>query len=253
MTHDVLATGPLQCNCQILGDEESKTALVVDPGDDIPEIEQLLERRGLTVAKILFTHAHFDHIGRAAQLKRSSGAPTWLHKLEIPVLKSLDQQAVWIGVEPGEPVEIDHYYDEGDVVEFAGHEFQVLFTPGHSPGSVSFYIPSLERLIAGDVLFRDSIGRKYISSTLPDTYMQINDEDLPMLTQATTLNNNYALEARGIWEVINDYMGGAFVSYLIHNPDKNELLFVDGFIHAPGEDKRDFMQYLEYVLRTTKF
>lgn len=159
MTHDVLATGPLQCNCQILGDEDSKTALVVDPGDDIPEIEQLLERRGLRVAKILFTHAHFDHIGRAAQLKRSSGAPTWLHKLEIPILESLDQQAAWIGVEPGEKVEIDHYYDEGDVVEFAGHELRVLFTPGHSPGSVSFFIPSLERLIAGDVLFRDSIGR----------------------------------------------------------------------------------------------
>jgi glyoxylase-like metal-dependent hydrolase (beta-lactamase superfamily II) len=159
MTHDVLATGPLQCNCQILGDEDSKTALVVDPGDDIPEIEQLLERRGLRVVKILFTHAHFDHIGRAAELKRSTGAPTWLHKLEIPVLESLDQQAAWIGVEPGEKVEIDHYYDQGDAVEFAGHELQVLFTPGHSPGSVSFYIPSLERLIAGDVLFRDSIGR----------------------------------------------------------------------------------------------
>jgi glyoxylase-like metal-dependent hydrolase (beta-lactamase superfamily II) len=159
MTHDVLATGPLQCNCQILGDEDSNTALVVDPGDDIPEIEQLLERRGLRVVKILFTHAHFDHIGRAAELKRSTGAPTWLHKLEIPVLESLDQQAAWIGVEPGEKVEIDHYYDQGDAVEFAGHELQVLFTPGHSPGSVSFYIPSLERLIAGDVLFRDSIGR----------------------------------------------------------------------------------------------
>jgi glyoxylase-like metal-dependent hydrolase (beta-lactamase superfamily II) len=159
MTHDVLATGPLQCNCQILGDEDSRTALVVDPGDDIPEIEQLLERRGLAVAKILFTHAHFDHIGRAAELKRSSGAPTWLHRLELPVLESLDQQAAWIGVESGEKVEIDHYYDQGDVIDFCGHELRVLFTPGHSPGSVSFYIPSLERLIVGDVLFRDSIGR----------------------------------------------------------------------------------------------
>ena len=159
MTHDVLATGPLQCNCQILGDEESKTALVIDPGDDIPDIEQLLDRRGLRVAKILFTHAHFDHIGRAAQLKRSTGAPTWLHKLEIPVLESLDQQAAWIGVEPAEKVDIDNYYDEGDVIEFAGHELRVLFTPGHSPGSVSLFMPRLERLIAGDVLFRDSIGR----------------------------------------------------------------------------------------------
>jgi hydroxyacylglutathione hydrolase len=159
MIHEVLATGPLQCNCQILGDEVSKTALVVDPGDDIPDIVELLERHGLAVEKILFTHAHFDHIGRAAELKRSTGAPTWLHRLEIPVLDSLDQQAAWLGSEPTEKVTIDHYYDEGDVVEFAGHELQVLFTPGHSPGSVSLYIPSLSRLIAGDALFRDSIGR----------------------------------------------------------------------------------------------
>jgi len=159
MIHEVLATGPLQCNCQILGDEASKTALVIDPGDDIPEIEQIIERHGLRVEKILFTHAHFDHIGRAADLKRSTGAPTWLHRLEVPVLDSLDQQAAWLGSEPTEKVGIDHYYDEGDVVEFAGHQLQVLFTPGHSPGSVSFYIPSRERLIVGDALFRDSIGR----------------------------------------------------------------------------------------------
>ncbi len=181
MTHDVLATGPLQCNCQILGDESTQRAVVVDPGDDIPEIEALLERRGLTVEKILFTHAHFDHIGRAAALKRSTGAPTWLHRLEIPVLESLDQQAAWIGVAPGETVAIDHYYDEGDTVDFAGLELQVLFTPGHSPGSVSFYIPAEERLIAGDVLFRDSIGRTDLPGgdmqTLLDT---IRDKFLPL-------------------------------------------------------------------------
>lgn len=159
MIHEVLATGPLQCNCQILGDEESKMALVVDPGDDIADIEQLIAKHGLQVEKILFTHAHFDHIGRAAELKRSTGAPTWLHRLEIPVLESLDQQAAWLGSEPTEKVVIDHYYDEGDVVAFAGHELRVLFTPGHSPGSVSLYIPTLERVIAGDALFRESIGR----------------------------------------------------------------------------------------------
>lgn len=186
MTHDVLATGPLQCNCQILGDEESKTALVVDPGDDIPEIEQLVARRGLRVVKILFTHAHIDHIGRAADLKRSTGAPTWLHRLEIPVLESLDQQAAWVGMTPSEKVKIDHFYDEGDTVEFAGHELQVLFTPGHSPGSISLYIPSLERLIAGDALFRDSIGRtdlpggdtQQLLDSIRDKILTLPDETL---------------------------------------------------------------------------
>jgi glyoxylase-like metal-dependent hydrolase (beta-lactamase superfamily II) len=133
------------------------------------------------VVKILFTHAHFDHIGRAAELKRSTGAPTWLHKLEIPVLASLDKQAAWIGVEPGEKVEIDHYYDQGDIVEFAGQELQVLFTPGHSPGSVSFYIPSLERLIAGDVLFRDSIGRTDLPGGNTQQLLDsIRDQVLPL-------------------------------------------------------------------------
>ncbi len=102
---------------------------------------------------------------------------------------------------------------------------------------------------------RDSIGRKYVSSTLPNmrTYMRINDKDLPMFVYPKTLSNNYALEARGIWEMENDYMGGSFISYLVHNPNKNELIFVDGFVYAPGQDKRDFMQHLEYIISSLKF
>ena len=99
---------------------------------------------------------------------------------------------------------------------------------------------------------RNEIGKK-ISSEIPDTYMRINDIDLPMLTNTTTMNNYYALEARGIWEIVNDYMGGAFISYLIHNPNSDELLFVDGFVHAPGKEKRDFMQQLEHIISTVDF
>ncbi len=97
---------------------------------------------------------------------------------------------------------------------------------------------------------RDSIGREYVSSTLPNTFMRVNDEDLPMLTNVTQIDGKYALEARGIWEVENDFMGGAFVSYLIHDPVNQDVVFVDGFIHAPGEDKRNFIQYLEHIIRT---
>ncbi|MCB0546950.1 MAG: DUF4837 family protein [Phaeodactylibacter sp.] len=103
------------------------------------------------------------------------------------------------------------------------------------------------------IALRDSIGRKYISSTLPNTYMQTNGVDLPVLAYVTKINGYYTLEARGIWEIVEDYMGGAFVSYLILNPNTNELLFVDGFLHAPGEDKRDLMQYIEHIIRTLKF
>lgn len=103
------------------------------------------------------------------------------------------------------------------------------------------------------IALRDSIGRKYVASTLEDTYMQINDEDLPVIANPTKVNGYYAMEIRGIWEIVNDYMGGAFVTYLIHNPNTNELLYVDGFLHAPGKDKRDFMEHLNYIIRTVKF
>ncbi len=83
--------------------------------------------------------------------------------------------------------------------------------------------------------------------------MRINDVDLPMFTYVKTINNRYAIEARGIWELENDYMGGPFISYLIHNPDKNELLFLDGFVYAPQEDKRNYVQYLEHLLSNVKF
>ncbi len=105
---------------------------------------------------------------------------------------------------------------------------------------------------AGIKAIRDSLGRKYITSTLPNTYMQINDIDLPLLVDETNLDGHYALEARGIWEIVNDYMGGAFISYLVHDPENNQLVFLDGFVHAPGEEKRNNMQYLEYILNTAK-
>jgi hypothetical protein len=106
-----------------------------------------------------------------------------------------------------------------------------------------------ENLIA----VRDSIGKKYVSSTLPNTYMKINYKDLPVISSPTKINGNYAIDGRGIWEIENDYMGGAFISYLILNPAINEILFIDGFLHAPGENKRDFMQQLDLVINTAKF
>lgn len=100
---------------------------------------------------------------------------------------------------------------------------------------------------------RNEIGRQYISTTLPDTYMRINDEDLPLLVERTQLNGDYALEARGIWDIVNDFMGGAFVSYLVYDPAKPDLLFIDAFLHAPGKEKRDMMQQLEYIVKTAQY
>lgn len=184
MRHEVLPVGPLACNCSILGDKSSGQAFVIDPGDDIAKIEDIVAKLGLQVEKIIFTHAHIDHIGQAAQLKRSTGAPTYLHPLEKPVLASLDQQAAWIGTPPPEKVAIDHWMEAGDVFELGGVELHVRFTPGHSPGSISLWIPSENRIIGGDVLFRESVGRTDLPGgdqatlfrTIRDEFLTLDDD-----------------------------------------------------------------------------
>ncbi len=100
---------------------------------------------------------------------------------------------------------------------------------------------------------RNEIGKEYISSTLPDTYMRINDEDLPLIIETTRISGDYAVEARGIWDIVNDFMGGSFVSYLVYDPGKSELLFMDAFVHAPGKEKRDLMQQMDYILKTANY
>ena len=100
---------------------------------------------------------------------------------------------------------------------------------------------------------QDSLGKKLVSTEIDGTYMRTNDIDLPMFTETLQLNGNYALEARGIWDIVNDYAGGPFVSYLTVNPKTNELVFIEGFVHAPSKDKREFMQNVEHIIRTITF
>ncbi|MEM6320559.1 MAG: DUF4837 family protein [Bacteroidota bacterium] len=97
---------------------------------------------------------------------------------------------------------------------------------------------------------RDSLTKRYISSDVENSYMLVNDVDLPMFVKSVEFNDLYAMEAKGIWELNNDFMGGPFISYLIHNPDSNELYLLDGFVFAPSKDKRELMQYLEHILNT---
>ncbi|MEL7161115.1 MAG: DUF4837 family protein, partial [Bacteroidota bacterium] len=99
---------------------------------------------------------------------------------------------------------------------------------------------------------RDRVGREYISSTLANTYMKVNDTDLPLFTSNTELNGAFAIEGRGIWEMENDFQAGPFISYLINDEKGRQLILVDGFVLAPGEKKREFMGEVEQVLRTAE-
>ena len=159
MIHEILPVGMLQCNCSIFGDEQSREAIVVDPGDNIDEVVAILAKHSLSVKAIVITHAHIDHIGGAAKLKALTGAPVYMNQNDAPLYDSLDVQAGWLGVETPERTAIDSDAREGDSLTLGGAVFHVLETPGHTQGSISLWIPAEHKVIAGDTLFRDSIGR----------------------------------------------------------------------------------------------
>jgi len=159
MIHEILPVGMLQCNCSVFGDERTRDALIVDPGDEIDQILEILKRHGLTLGAIVITHAHIDHIGGAQKLKRATGAPVYMNLNDFELQKMLDMQAAWLGMHPVEQVEIDVAAKEGDRLLVGAVEFHVLHTPGHTQGSISLWLPGEGKVVAGDTLFRDSIGR----------------------------------------------------------------------------------------------
>jgi hydroxyacylglutathione hydrolase len=159
MIHEVLQVGPLACNCSVFGDEQSREAMVVDPGDDIGDVLAIVKKHELTVKSIVITHAHIDHIGGAAKLKALTGAPVYMNANDNVLYDHLDVQAGWIGVPTPEKAEIDSEARDGDTLHVGTTDFHVMHTPGHTQGSLCVLIPSMDMLVAGDTLFRESIGR----------------------------------------------------------------------------------------------
>lgn len=181
LIHEIIPVGLLQCNCSILGDPESREAIVIDPGDEVDRILAVLRRHDLKVRAIVSTHTHIDHVGGLAALHRATGAPVLIHEDDLALYRSLDMQAGWLGIPTPEIVRLPDFLKEGDTLrwgEFAAH---VLHTPGHTPGSISLVVGASDagtgkhaekdsaaakphvscesRLIAGDTLFQGSIGR----------------------------------------------------------------------------------------------
>ncbi len=159
MIHEIFPVGPLQCNCSIIGDEASREAMVIDPGDDIEDVLALIAKHNLKVKQIVITHAHIDHVGGAMKLRASTGAPILLNQNDYALLKMLDTQAAWVGMKSPGKVEIDHSVEQADTVRTGAITADVLHTPGHTEGSVCLYFPAEKTLIAGDTLFAGSIGR----------------------------------------------------------------------------------------------
>lgn len=188
LIQESLPLGLFQCNCTILGDPATKQAIVVDPGDEPQRILAALERNQLRVTRVLLTHAHIDHVGAVAAMKRAFGVKVAMHAADRPVYESLAEQAAWTKLPQPEPFEIEEELVDGQVISFVeGVDLHVLFTPGHSPGSVSFYLPAQGKLISGDVLFRGAIGRTDLPGGNFDQLMQSIHARLMVLPPETSV------------------------------------------------------------------
>jgi hydroxyacylglutathione hydrolase len=213
LIHEVIPVGMLQCNCSILGDPVTHEAIVVDPGDDVERILEILRKHKLKVRAIVSTHTHIDHVGGLAELHRVTGAPVLIHEADIELYKHLDMQAQWLGVATPSTTSIKDFVKEGDVLRWGGFAARVLHTPGHTPGSISLVVepgasgvviegragaaplaassagvsgalshpaedavePGL--LLAGDTLFQRSIGRTDLwGGSLPQILKSIREK-----------------------------------------------------------------------------
>lgn len=153
-----LTLGQLQTNCYIAGCEQTREAIVIDPGDEVGKILADIERFKLKVTHILNTHAHFDHIGANAALVKATGAPLAIHSLDLPLLKERGG-AKYFGFEIPQSPDPDELLEAGSKIPFGKYTLRTLFTPGHTPGHVSFYEPREGALFDGDVLFAGGVGR----------------------------------------------------------------------------------------------
>jgi hydroxyacylglutathione hydrolase len=155
----MFTVGQIAENCFLFRKNGSDRAVIVDPGDEAERILAAIDELGVTIDGILLTHTHFDHIGAVAPVAKATGAPVWCPEIEVPVLADINSFVPWPGFGPYESYEADHTVSGGEKLELAGMEIDVIFTPGHSPGHVTYSVPDEAAIFSGDVLFQGSVGR----------------------------------------------------------------------------------------------
>jgi hydroxyacylglutathione hydrolase len=156
---EMLTVGQIGENCFLFRPQGGDRLLIVDPGEEPERILAAVEAKGGSVEAILLTHCHFDHIGAVAPVARATGAPVYCPEIEVPVLADIMAYVPWEGFGPYESYEADEIVAGGETLELAGMEIEVIFTPGHSPGHVTYAIKSEPAIFSGDVLFQGSVGR----------------------------------------------------------------------------------------------
>jgi hydroxyacylglutathione hydrolase len=155
----MFTVGPVAENSYVFRRDGSDRALIIDPGEEAPKLLGALDELGVTLDGILLTHTHFDHVGAVAPVAKATGAEVWVPQIEKPVLADIMSFVPWPGFGPYESWDAEHTVSGGEKLELAGFEIDVIFTPGHSPGHVTYSIPDEGVIFSGDVLFEGSVGR----------------------------------------------------------------------------------------------
>jgi hydroxyacylglutathione hydrolase len=245
LIHEIIPVGMLQCNCSVLGDPATREAIVVDPGDEVERVLEILRRHDLKVRAIVSTHTHIDHVGGLAGLHAATGAPVLIHKDDLELYSHLEMQANWLGVETPQVMDIQDFVKEGDTLRWGGFAARVLHTPGHTPGSISLVVErgtgaeaassapgerhsahehahphssatkrtpndaprEASRLIAGDTLFQGSIGRTDLwGGSFKDILKSIHDKLLTLPDETLVTPGHGANTTIGAERVGNPYL-----------------------------------------------
>lgn len=209
MILEMLTVGPFQENCYVVGDEESGEGALVDPGDEAARIALTVEQTGVEIGQIILTHAHIDHIGAVAQLAEEYACPVLIHAEAEPMLEQAPTQAMMMGLKFGKVPSADRYIEDEEIVEVGSLRLKSLYTPGHAPGHLAFYIEEEGLVLSGDALFAGSVGRVDLPGGSMEVLMNSITERLLTLPDETRVHPGHGPETTiGNEKAYNPFLTG---------------------------------------------
>ncbi len=209
MILEKLTVGPFQENCYIIGDEGSGVGALIDPGDEAARIALAVERTGLEIRQIIVTHAHIDHVGAITPLVDEYGCPVLMHEEAGAMLKMVPQQAMLMGLRFGKVPVVDRHIGDDEALEVGALKLRSLYTPGHAPGHLSFYVEEEDLVFSGDALFAGSVGRTDLPGGSMELLMQSIFERLLTLPDETRVLPGHGPETTiGQERIYNPFLRG---------------------------------------------
>jgi hydroxyacylglutathione hydrolase len=212
MILEMLTVGPFQENCYVIGDEETGAGALIDPGDEAARIALAVEQTGLDIGQIIVTHAHIDHVGAVAALVDEYACPVLMHAEAEPMLQQLPTQAMMMGLRFGKVPTVDRHIEDEEVLDVGGLRLRSLYTPGHAPGHLAFYLADEELVLSGDALFAGSVGRTDLFGGDMDLLMRSINERLLTLPDETRVLSGHGPETTiGEERAHNPFLGGGLL------------------------------------------